>query len=97
MGELHLCAHARGHVKWALLCGDDALEQLLAVAPLERGVRAPVGENGRTPYERLTGRKFRKELVEFGEGVMAMVPGEPKSLERTERRIEGVGLGIHEE
>ena len=59
--------------------------------------RYQVGEDGKTAYERHRGKKFRKEVLEFGEGVMGMIPGEPKSMERRERWIEGIWLGVHEE
>ena len=59
--------------------------------------RYQVGEDGKTAYERHRGRKFKKEAAEFGEGAMAMVPGEPKSMDRRDRWIEGIWLGIHEE
>ena len=56
--------------------------------------RFQVGEDGRTGYERLKGRRFRKEIVEFGEQVMYEVrPGARKG--KLEAKFEiGTYLGL---
>ena len=60
-----------------------------------------VGHDGMTPYERLTGRKWRQALVEFGEIVLAKLTprrrqqGKAKKQTRkfAARSIEGMRLG----
>ena len=59
--------------------------------------RANVGEDGKTPFERMRGKKFRKEMVEIGEGVMAMIQSEEKKRDLRDNWIEGVWLGVREE
>ena len=60
-----------------------------------------VGEDGMTPYERATGRKWRRAIVEFGEMVLAKlalrrnkrgsVKGQKRKLAK--RSVEGVWVG----
>ncbi len=65
-----------------------------ASAPINR---YQMGEDGKTAHERLRGRKFRRDVTEFGESVMyirAESVGKDKYNSRWE---EGVFLGIREE
>ena len=48
--------------------------------------RVVVGEDGKTPYERLCGRQFRGKFLEFGEQVMAKL-AKPKPQSRMKRKI----------
>ena len=60
-----------------------------------------VGKDGMTPHERLTGRKWRRQVVEFGETVLAKLAlrrrqqGKAKKQKRkmAVRSIEGVWVG----
>ena len=52
------------------------------------------GNDGKTAYERVRGRNFRRDIAQFGEVVMHMLP---KSLGRDEmgaRWRKGIWLGI---
>ena len=56
-----------------------------------------VGEDGRTPYERRKGRRFKKELPEFGECIRHLKP-ESQGKDKAESRWEnGVYAGIRAE
>jgi len=49
--------------------------------------RFRIGEDGKTAYERLKGRKFKKELVEFGESVMYEVYETKAKKDKSEDRF----------
>ena len=59
-----------------------------------------IGEDGKTPYERLNGRRFRRPLVPFGQKVLhevrpRRVPREGMHQGKMETRYEeGVFLGV---
>ena len=56
-----------------------------------------VGSDGRTPYERIKGKSFKKELLEFGESVLFM---KPMTLGRNKFEVrwdDGVWIGIRDE
>ena len=52
-----------------------------------------IGRGGRTAYERLKGKAYRGEMMEFGSGVYYRVPGTPEGGLMAERWLEGVWLG----
>ena len=52
-----------------------------------------VGADGKTAYERVKGKRYRGEGVEFGRKVMYKVPCKPEGGLMNERWIEGVWLG----
>ena len=52
-----------------------------------------VGEDGKTPYERLRGKKYRGEMYEFGRWMMHRFPGKPEGGSMQPRWAEGVWLG----
>ena len=59
--------------------------------------RYQVGDDGRTPYRRLRGRDFNKEVAEFGEKIMYLKL-ESVGKEKSESRwSEGIFVGIKEE
>jgi len=56
---------------------------------------AQVGHDGKTPYERLKGRPFKKELVPFGECIWYLKPNtDDKTM--NEMWGDGICLGIYE-
>ena len=59
--------------------------------------RMLVGKDGRTAYERIKGKKFKGELIEFGEVIWYMKPG-TKGVNKFDSRWEtGIWLGIRDE
>ena len=59
--------------------------------------RYQMGKDGRTPYRRMKGRGFKREVVEFGEYVMYMrLESEGKDKGET-RWSEGVFVGVRDE
>ena len=52
-----------------------------------------VGEDGRTAYERVKGKKYRGEMIEFGRKVMYKIPCKPEGGNMSERWVVGVWLG----
>ena len=55
--------------------------------------RFAVGLDGRTAYERIKGKKYRGEVVEFGRMVMYKIPRKPEGDCMLERWVPGVWLG----
>jgi len=79
-----------------LLASHAAMPWLVRYAA-ETIFRHKVGQDGKTARERLRGRKFKRELVEFGECVWYLKP-KSKGKEKFETRWgTGVWLGIREE
>ena len=56
-----------------------------------------VGKDGRTPYQRWKGKKFRKEVTEFGECVWYLRPRTKGVTGMKGRWGEGIWFGIREE
>lgn len=54
-----------------------------------------VGQNDRTPYERLKGRRFVGHMLSFGIMVMFRVSGKVRSESSSTRGSLGVGDGPH--
>ena len=52
-----------------------------------------VGIDGRTAYERIKGKKYHGEMVEFGRRVMYKIPCKPEGGLMTERWVLGAWLG----
>ena len=52
-----------------------------------------VGSDGRTPYERIRGKKYQGEVVEFGRRVFHMHPGKHAGGAMVERWGKGIFLG----
>ena len=52
-----------------------------------------VGIDGRTAYERIKGKKYHGEMVEFGRRVMYKIPCKPEGGLMTERWVLGTWLG----
>ena len=52
-----------------------------------------VGIDGRTAYERIKGKKYHGEMVEFGRRVMYKIPCKPEEGLMTERWVLGTWLG----
>ena len=59
--------------------------------------RFVVKSDGRTAYERWKGKKFNKELVEFGERVMYLKPGTQGTNKFDVRWESGIWLGARDE
>ena len=55
--------------------------------------KCQVGKDGRTPYERLKGKKYGGTFMEFGSPVMLRVTDKPQGGLMQERWIEGIWLG----
>ena len=55
--------------------------------------RFHVSKDGRTPYERLKGKRFKGEVVEFGRKIMYRYPGKPEGGSMQRRWEEGIWLG----
>ena len=55
-----------------------------------------MGKDGRTAYERLRGKKFNSEVMEFGESVWYYIPGITGKKKMEERWNSGTWLGILE-
>ena len=53
-----------------------------------------VGEDGKTAYERRRGKKFKRELPEFGESIWYLKPGSAGKDKLDERWGDGVYLGM---
>ena len=66
---------------WLVECAAEHMNKFL------------VGEDGRTAYERIKGKKYRGEVVEFGRRVMYRIPGKTQGGLMEERRVQGVWLG----
>ena len=64
-----------------------------AGALLARGQK---GADGRTAYELRKGRPFKRPLPAFGEKVLWLEPGKPKSR-LTDRWLEGIFVGLHDD
>ena len=58
--------------------------------------RYAMGQDGRTAYHRLSGKKFNQEVVEFGEEVWYMHPGITGKHKLDNRWSSGVWLGMRE-
>ena len=56
-----------------------------------------VGEDGQTAYERRRGKKFKRELPEFGESIWYLRPGTAGKEKLDERWGDGVYLGVLED
>ena len=56
--------------------------------------RFNVGQDGKTPFERLKGRRFRKELVEFGEQVMYEIKAGNRQGKMESKFAVGTFLGL---
>ena len=52
-----------------------------------------VGRDGRTAFERLKGKKYRGEVVEFGRKILYKIPCKPEGGLMTERWVPGIWLG----
>ena len=52
-----------------------------------------VGEDGRTAYERVKGKKYSGETLEFGRKVMYRIPCKPEGGNMSERWVVGLWLG----
>jgi len=52
-----------------------------------------VGRDGRTAFERLKGKKYRGEVVEFGRKILYKIPCKPEGGLMTERWLHGIWLG----
>ena len=52
------------------------------------------GEDGLTPIERLKGRSYRGEVLDFGTKVWHKVPGKTQGGDTRPRWLEGVWLGV---
>ena len=55
--------------------------------------KCQVGRDGRTPYERLKGKKYGGTFMEFGSPVMLRVTDKPQGGLMQERWVEGIWLG----
>ena len=56
-----------------------------------------VGPDGRTPHERMRGKRFRKEPMEFVEHVLYLVPKSQGHDTWESRWEKGIWLGIRDE
>jgi hypothetical protein len=52
-----------------------------------------VGKDGRTPYERIRGKRYHGEMVEFARRVFHLSPGKPHGGSMKERWFEGTFVG----
>ena len=52
-----------------------------------------VGPDGRTAFERIKGKKYRGEVVEFGRKILYRIPCKPEGGLMTERWVPGIWLG----
>jgi hypothetical protein len=52
-----------------------------------------VGPDGRTAFERIKGKKYRGEVVEFGRKIFYKIPCKPEGGLMTERWVPGIWLG----
>ncbi len=52
-----------------------------------------VGSDGRTAFERVKGKKYRGETVEFGRKILYKIPCKPEGGLMTERWVNGIWLG----
>ena len=52
-----------------------------------------VGPDGRTALERIKGKKYRGEVVEFGRKILYRIPCKPEGGLMTERWVPGIWLG----
>ena len=59
--------------------------------------RYSVGKDGRTPYQRWKGKRFKKEVAEFGECVWYLRPRTKGVTGMMGRWSEGIWLGVREE
>ena len=59
--------------------------------------RYQVGIDGRTAHEMFRGRKFRRDIAEFGEGVLYLRAESVGKDQYTSRWEEGVFVGTREE
>ncbi len=59
--------------------------------------RYQVGIDGKTAHERLRGRKFRRDIAVFGEGVLYPMSESVGKDKYNSRWEEGVVVGIREE
>ena len=57
---------------------------------LNKGLAGP---DGRTPYERVRGRRYHGELFEFGQVVLSKIPGKPVGGIVSPRWIKRIWLG----
>ena len=76
--------------------GHNVLPWLVMYAAMLLNI-CSVGEDGRTAYERRRGKKFRREVPEFGESIWYLKPGTSGKEKLDERWGDGVYLGIIEE
>ena len=72
---------AREIVTWMVEHAADLLDKFL------------VGPDGRTAFERLKGKKYRGETVEFGRKILYKIPCKPEGGLMTERWVPGIWLG----
>jgi len=52
-----------------------------------------VGEDGRTAYERIKGKKYSGEALEFGRTILYRIPCKPEGGNMSERWVPGIWLG----
>ena len=69
-------------VAWLIEHGADVLN------------KTQVGQDGRTPYERLKGKKYGGSFLEFGAQVMLKVSGQVQGGLMQERWVDGTWLGM---
>lgn len=89
-----------GRLKYKIPTEAPIIEWLIEHAAFVLG-RYSVGADGMTSYERLTGRKWRRPVVEFGEVVMAKLVTKARSKGKTKtqknkllpRSVAGVWVG----
>ena len=76
--------------------GHNVLPWLIMYAAMLLNI-CRVGEDGRTAYERRRGKKFRREVPEFGESIWYLKPGSAGKDKLDKRWGDGVYLGIIED
>jgi len=55
--------------------------------------RYTVGKDGRTPYERMKGKRYKGEMLEFGQKILHRYPGKSEGGSMQHRWEEGIWLG----
>ena len=76
--------------------GHNILPWLIMYAAMLINI-CSIGEDGKTAYERRRGKKFKRELPEFGESIFFLKPGSSGKEKLDERWGDGVYLGVIEE
>ncbi len=77
--------------------GDDNAFTWLVSHAIASMNRYQIGKDGRTAHERLRGRKFRRDVAEFGEGVLYIKAESVGKDKYNSRWEEGVFIGVREE